>query len=146
VETVEVANEEEMMSEYDRFMVDGYEGAIVRDKNGLYLSDPVKSSTMIRSRHVLKLKPRHDAEWPVINFSHGDQGIAKHEIMWIIDLGGGKTMPVQLNTTSKERQRLLIEAKKDFSQFEGRLLKVAYDDLSEKGVPLRAKGIGFRDE
>lgn len=146
VDTLPVANEKELMSHYEQFIAEGYEGAIVRDESGPYLADPLKSSDRLRSRKVLKLKKRFSREYPVVDFAQGDKGRDVGAILWVVDVGA-KTLTLQpKNMTLDERKELFKDAKKNFAdKYEGRMMTVEYEDLSKDQVPLRAKAAGFRD-
>jgi hypothetical protein len=146
VPATEVANEEEVMRMYETYIGDGYEGAIVRDAQGLYLSDPLETSQRLRSRHVLKIKKKYDDEFPVVGYAQGTKGKDVGAILWIVEVAPGKTLTLQpRDMTYEERYQLFAEAEEDFDgRFAGRMMKVVYDDLSKDGVPLRAKAITFR--
>lgn len=146
VDTLEVENEKELMSYYEQFIAEGYEGAIVRDLHGEYLADPLKSSQRLRSRKVLKLKKRFSKEYPVVGFEQGTKGRDVGAILWTVDVGE-KTLTLQpKNMTLKERKEIYSDALKNFAdKYEGRMMTVEYEDLSKDLVPLRAKAAGFRE-
>jgi hypothetical protein len=148
VETLEVATEEDMNIVYERFVSEGYEGAVVRDKAGKYLSDPVKSSTLLRSRFVLKLKKRFSQEYRVIGYAQGENGRDIGAILWIVDVGNGQTLTLQpKNMTLNRRRELFEEAEEDFEgKFEGRMMTIEFEDKSADQVPLRAKALWFRED
>jgi len=146
VRTTIVRDDDALQAAYQRFIAEKYEGAIVRDKRGLYLSDPIKNSSMLRSRHVLKMKKRFSKEFPVVGFEQGVKGKDKGAILWTIDLGRGQTLTLQpKNMTYQQRYECFKSAAGNFDNlYRGRLMTVEYEDLSKDGVPLRAKAAGFR--
>ncbi len=72
VETIEVADEDELMLAFERFLGQGYEGAIMRNADGLYVNK--------RSHDLLKLKTFDDAEFKVIGVKEGKGKLQGHGI------------------------------------------------------------------
>lgn len=72
VETIKVADEDELMLACERFLGQGYEGAIIRNAAGLYVNK--------RSTDLLKLKTFDDAEFPVVGVKEGKGKLAGHGI------------------------------------------------------------------
>ncbi len=71
VETVEVADEDDMMLAFERFLAQGYEGLMVRNLGGLYVNK--------RSYDLQKVKEFDSAEYPVIAVEEGRGKLAGHE-------------------------------------------------------------------
>jgi len=76
VKTIEVADEDEMMLAFEECNADGYEGAIVRNAAGEYLSAPPDA----RSVDLQKLKKFMDAEFRVVGVEEGRGKLAGHAI------------------------------------------------------------------
>ena len=72
VETVRVVDEDELMLAFERFLAEGYEGAIIRNANGLYVNK--------RSSDLLKLKTFDDAEFEVVGVKEGKGKLQGHGI------------------------------------------------------------------
>ena len=72
VETLKVADEDELMLAFERFLDQGYEGAIIRNAAGLYVNK--------RSQDLLKLKSFDDAEFPIVGVKEGKGKLAGHGI------------------------------------------------------------------
>jgi len=146
VKTMIVKDEEELMEKYEYFVSKKYEGAVVKNIDGKYLSHPTRSSTVLRSRTALKLKKRYSMEIPVHDFTEGTKGKDVGAILWIFKIKD-KILTLQpKNITYEERYKLFKDAKKNFkTKYKGRMMTVEYEDLSKDGIPLRAKAAGFRD-
>lgn len=84
VKTIEVANEEEMMVAFEEFNAQGYEGAIVRNADGLYVEK--------RSSDLQKLKTFMDEEFKVIDVKEGRGKLTGHAL-FICQLPPGKKYP-----------------------------------------------------
>lgn len=147
VPTYLIKNMDEANKFYKKFVKMGYEGAMLRNKNGLYLTDPHKTGTFLRSNDLVKMKPKFTDEYEVIGFTDGSKGKDKGAIIWICQTENKETFnvtPKDMDYT--ERYKLFEDAKKNFDKkYKNRMLTVEYEDLSKNGVPLRAKSLTFRD-
>jgi len=72
VETREVQNEDELMLAFEDFLAQGYEGAIARNADGLYVNK--------RSYDLLKIKKFDDAEFLCVGVEEGKGKMAGHAI------------------------------------------------------------------
>ncbi|HUS59451.1 MAG TPA: hypothetical protein VM141_12440 [Planctomycetota bacterium] len=72
VETREVANEDELMLAFEDFLAQGYEGAIARNADGLYVNK--------RSYDLLKIKKFDDGEFTCIRVEEGKGKMAGHAV------------------------------------------------------------------
>lgn len=146
VETIEVANMEEVQAQYEKFVEDNYEGAILRNSDGVYLANAEKTGSFMRSKDLVKLKKKFTDEYEVVDFKQGKKGKDVGAIIWIAQTKG----KIKFNVTPKgityeQRKKLYQECKKNFSKYKNRMLTVEYEDLSKAGVPQRAKAVAFRD-
>jgi len=82
VETIEVKDEDELMLAFERFLAQGYEGAIIRNAAGLYVNK--------RSHDLLKLKTFDDAEFKIIGVKEGKGKLAGHGIFTCKTEGGAE--------------------------------------------------------
>jgi len=131
---------------YEKFLKDKYEGSIVRNLDSPYEFGVNKE---IRTYQIRKRKPRYSAEYEIIGYTEGEQGKDKGAIIWILKTKGDKKKkinPIEFTSTPvgmdyAERYRLFKEMtpKKFEKEYKGKLMTVEYDDISEEGVPLRAK-------
>lgn len=137
VDTVVANNEEEVEQIYDRFVEEGYEGAMVRLNKDYEFSLREK-----HSRKLLKMKPLFDAEYEIVDWSTGDKGKASDMLMIICKTESGTTFPVT-PSVDHDRRRELVKLMQDTDEFEknwkGKKLIVYYDELSKDNVPLRTK-------
>ncbi len=72
VETREVQNEDELMLAFEDFLAQGYEGAIARNADGLYVNK--------RSYDLLKIKKFLDGEFRIVGVAEGKGKLAGHGI------------------------------------------------------------------
>ena len=145
VETLLVQDEKESVKVFNRFILEKYEGAILRNTHGLYLANKDKTGAFMRSNNLVKMKKKFTDEFEIIGFTEG-RGKDKGAIIWIC-----KTKKnVEFNVTPKdmtyeERYKLYDVCKKDFTPYLGKPLTVEYEDLSKLKVPQRAKALVIRD-
>ena len=138
-----IANETDLNKEFAAYTKDGYEGIIIRTPDGPYLSS-IKNPNSLRSKDVIKMKQKFDAEYPIVGFKSGEKGKDVGQVIWIVQVNDTK-LDIVPNATAKERQSLYKKCQEDFEQFRGKLLTIEYEELSKEGVPLRARGIEIRD-
>lgn len=72
VETREVNNEDELMLAFEDFLAQGYEGAVARNADGLYVNK--------RSYDLLKIKQFDDAEFLCVDVEEGKGKMAGHAV------------------------------------------------------------------
>lgn len=146
VKTETVPNEKKLLEKYEYFISKKYEGAVVRNLDGVYLAHPTLNNSMLRSRSALKLKKKYSIERPVTGFTQGTKGKDVGAILWICEFKD-KILTLQpKDMTYAERYELFKDARKNFvKKYKDRLLTIEYEDLSNDGIPLRAKAAGFRD-
>jgi len=132
---------------YTQFTKMGYEGAMLRNTSGPYLGNPQKTGAFLRSNDLVKMKPKFTDEFEIVDYDQGSKGKDRGAIIWVCKTTDG----VHFNVTPKdmtyeERYNLFNEAEENFdNKFLSRMLTVEYEDLSNTGVPLRAKALTFRD-
>jgi len=131
----QVCDEVEMWQAYAEFTTDGYEGAILRGRNGKYLWG-------YRSADLLKVKEFQDAEFEVIDATEGI-GAAKGCILFICrnDLTDG-TFKCTMKATVSKRRRMYEER----DSYIGQMLTVRFFDRTDDDIPRFPVGIVFRDE
>lgn len=131
----EVKTDEDVWNAHGLYIQDGYEGAILRARNGLYLWG-------YRSDELLKVKSFQDAEFRVIDARDG-KGKMEGCVIWTCqnDLNDN-TFECTMKTTMDERARMYNER----SSYIGQPLKVRFFDRTEDELPRFPVGIMFRDE
>lgn len=160
IENVHIVSEADMGYQYDAWIKQGYEGAIIRDPHGPY---KFGRSTMNQG-WMLKLKTFNDAEATIIGYEelmHNDNEATVdnlgHQVRSAHQAGqyggdtlgalvvefNGKQFKIGTGFDSAERSRLWHLGDK----LKGRLVTFKYQELSKYGIPrfpvykgLRAKG------
>lgn len=151
ISTVKVKTQKSLESQYRAYLRNKYEGAIIRNMDGEYLADPISTSSKLRSYDVLKLKPKYSGEFKIIDFKEGKRGKDMGAIIWICQTDGGHNFSITpKNVTNEWRKEMFTKLSKNknkifIDKYEGRMMTVEYDELSKKGIPLRAKALEFRD-
>lgn len=136
VSSVICYNDKEVKAEHDRLVLLGYEGAIARSQNGIYLY-------AYRSNDFLKIKSFDDAEFEVTGWETGT-GRYENSVIWVCRTKNG--------TEFKANHKISIEGKEAFlrnaKDYVGKQLTVRYFGLSEppNETPRFPVGIKFRCE
>lgn len=127
------SNFEEVQSFQGRAIAAGFEGTIIRIRDGVY-------EFGYRSPNLLKFKEFDDDEFEVVSY---EDGVGKYEgcVTWICKLPSGKQFKAVPKGTLEEKKEWFDNAKRYLGQF----LKVKYQGVSEDGIPRFPVGIGFRD-
>ena len=134
VETRMVRTEDELMVAFESFREQGYEGAIVRNAEGLYVNN--------RSFDLQKVKEFDDAEFKVVGVVEGHGALAGHGIFACVTDGGigfEAKMVGALQELKKyyERPELAV----------GRFLTVQFQGFTNKsGVPRFPVALRFRED
>lgn len=132
VETVECKKKEEIDELHGKFVEDGYEGSIVRNKNGVY-------KCKYRSFDLLKYKDFDDGEYKIVDYTYEkdtsnpnntNEGNEKI-IVWTCEINSGARFNVQSKGTKEERRVLYKEA----SNYIGKNLWVQHFGLTAEGIP-----------
>lgn len=138
VETKVIKNEDEMKKLYEKYLEEGYEGAMLRNTESVYKFGPTRSSDLI------KIKPTDESEAKIVDFTEGE-GNEKGLVLWIIewtDKNGKKTnVTVRPMGTHEERAKLYKEGKKLI----GKKLTIRYQGLTDLGIPRFPRGVVIRD-
>ena len=130
-----LANDEDIVySIHNDFVENGYEGAIVRSENGLYLFG-------YRSNDLLKVKKFDDAEFRIIKFS---SGVGRYENAVCYHCITEERLEFKVNPKMSiaEKEEGLKNAPNDI----GKMLKVRFFGKSEDGIPRFPIGLGIRLE
>lgn len=150
VETLEIDNEIDLMKEYHQFVNEKYEGLMIR------LDQPyVPSFNSHHSKVLLKLKPKFDAEFKLIDYAISDCGKLSGGIVLVCETSDGVEFNLNPAMTIDERIRYakrfqVVEKNKKTifeNRFQNKMIVVVFDDYSTDKVPLRARtSMLFRDE
>jgi len=127
------ANDLERVLELQQaFVSDGFEGAIVRVLNGLYLYG-------YRSYDLLKVKSFQDGEFKVVGAKPG-RGKFADMCIFTCKMDTGLEFDVVPKGTAEQRQEYLSNKEK----YIGKLLTVRYFNLTPDGKPFLPVGVTFR--
>jgi len=116
-----------------KYVEEGYEGLMLRNKAGPY-------KIGYRSKDLQKYKEFQDDEFEVIGFTEGDGG-EKGCVIWTCQTKEGTVFSVRPRGTHEDRQELFKKAK----TFVGKNLTVRFQELTDDGIPRFPVGIAFRD-
>lgn len=138
VHTTIVHSKDQLERLYDKYLKEGYEGAIIRKKESVY-------EPGTRSKQVFKLKPYHTSEFTIVDSKEGI-GKDKGAIILIlapegIDVRNVSTFAAVPNVAYTERVKMW----KDRYELLGKQATVQYVGLSKDGIPLQPKVIAIRD-
>lgn len=134
VETREVQNEDELMLAFEDFLAQGYEGAIARNADGLYVNK--------RSYDLLKIKQFDDAEFPCIRVEEGKGKMAGHAI-FVCQMPGGGEFRAKMKGDHEALARYVEHPK----LVVGKMITVKYQGLTGKNkVPRFPVALRIRDD
>lgn len=133
VSTKEISSEEELYIMHDNYVMDDYEGTMIRNKIGLYLFGH-------RSENLQKLKDMMDKEFEIVG---GNEGIgkAKGQCTFVCITTSGQEFGVRCvgSTTLREEQWRNLPVY--ISQF----VKVKFQNYSMEGIPIFPVGMEVRE-
>ena len=133
VENVAVNNKSEIHAAQARFVEEGYEGAMVRNRTGAYAIGK-------RSANLQKVKTFLDDEYEIVGFSEAT-GNDAGTVVWECQTPNGNRFSVRPRGT-REARRDYFENGDDYI---GQFLTVRYQELTDDGVPRFPVGISIRD-
>lgn len=129
VDTFEVNSEAEINKWHDKFVQDGFEGIIIRNRNGMYLPK-------VRSKDLQKLKNFVDEEFEIIGGKEAD-GADKGTVVFRVKDKKGNEFSVRPRGT----RELRAEWWKNIDKLKGKNLTVRYQNLSKDGIPIFPVGV-----
>jgi DNA ligase-1 len=133
VETIEAKTVAEFKAEFSRFIEEGYEGIMLRNKEGMYRCN-------YRSHDLQKYKEFEEDEFRIIGYTQGD-GRDKGTVIWICETKDGKDFTVRPRGTMESRRKLFQTGEK----YVGKMLTVIYQELTEEGKPRFPVGKDIRE-
>jgi DNA ligase-1 len=134
VKTITVANEAELLAVHDRFILQKYEGTMVRSgEEGYEIGH--------RSNLLLKMKDFVDAEFQIVSVRDG-KGSFKGKAIFTCKTEDGYEFDVAPEGTMEHRAEL-YRTREDHI---GKWLTVRYQDLTEDGAPNFPIGVVIREE
>ena len=118
---------------HDKYVSEGFEGAILRNRKGLY-------KVGYRTVDLQKYKEFIDDEYEIIGFKEGE-GLDTGCVVWKCITHGGKEFSCRPRGTKEERSKLFQAG----SSYIGKKLTVRFQELNDDGVPRFPVGIIVRD-
>jgi hypothetical protein len=143
--TDRVTSDSEILQTFQKYIDEGYEGAILRLPDGPYLP----STGGRRTNYAFKLKPRMDGEYRIVGFTCG-VGSAQGAIIWILATKRGIEFNAVPLGTLEERRRIYDECMSDHpevfnTKYLNKMMTVQYNALSENEVPQQAQAVAIRE-
>ena len=133
VKTLTVENHEQVLENHDNFVQEGYEGIMIRNTDSKYEADK-------RSYHLQKFKNFQDDEFFIVDIKEATGNDSGTAIVQCKN-NQGDTFWVRPRGTREYRAEILKQ--KDL--FQGQLLTVRYQNLTDKGIPRFPVGIAVRN-
>lgn len=134
VETVAVADEDELMLAFERFLTEGYEGLMVRNFKGLYVNK--------RSYDLQKVKEFQDAEYLIIGAEEG-RGKMAGKAIFVCKTADGAQFRVKMKGSLDSLKKFIDNP--DFVV--GKYLTVQYQGITNKSqVPRFPVGLRIRED
>jgi len=131
VKTENCESEEQMKEMHAQYVAEGYEGIMLRNKEGVYSN--------ARSIHLQKYKEFTDMEVEIVGYKEGE-GLEEGCIVWLCKLND-KQFACRPRGTREERMELFQNGEK----YIGKQLTIRYQDLTTDGLPRFGVGIAIRD-
>jgi DNA ligase-1 len=133
VETHKVADVNEFRKMFSEFVVNGFEGIMLRNINGLY-------RTNYRSDDLQKYKEFIEDEYTIIGFTEGE-GHDKGTVIWVCETSDGKKFTVKPRGTIQRRREYF----KNGHIYIGKSLTVIFQELTDNGKPRFPVGKDIRE-
>jgi len=146
VPTYEVDDKKQALTLYDSFIDEEYEGAVIRNTDSPYEVGVDKAK---RSYTTLKIKPREDNEFEIVNFEDGAKGKDKGAVKWVCKTDKGNEFNATPNWTYEIRYAAFKALNKDKKWFtdniKGEMATISSSEKSKDGTPQQPKFLQFRD-
>lgn len=125
-------DKEQLFKAHDMYVEQGYEGAIIRNLEGLY-------EFGFRSNNLIKLKQFDDLEFEIVDVVEAtgrDAGTA----IFVCKCGGG-----EFNVKPQGSRELRADYFKNADKLIGKMVTVQYQGFSDDGIPRFPSAISVRD-
>ena len=132
VQTDVCESEDQMKEMHANYVAEGYEGIMLRNKQGLYKN--------ARSVDLLKYKEFFDAEYKITGYTKG-QGLDEGCVIWQCVTEDGNAFSCRPRGTREDRQQLFLHGENHV----GKLLTVRYQEKTDTNMPRFPVGITIRD-
>ena len=129
----DICESEEAIKElHARYVQEGYEGLMLRNKTGLY-----KNS---RAVDLQKFKEFFDGEFKIVAYKEGE-GLEAGCVIWVCEAENGLQFACRPRGTREAR----VELYSDGDKYVGKKLTVRYQEMTDSNVPRFPVGIAIRD-
>jgi len=133
LKATEIDNAAQIKPYHDKYVQEGYEGAIIRNVDGLYIFKD-------RCKDLQKYKEFIDEEFKIIGGVEGT-GLEEGCVIFVCVQEEG----IEFRVRPKGTRELRREWFKDIDKIIGKPLTVRYQERSEDNVPIFPVGIAIRD-
>jgi len=133
VDTHIVEEEDRVADWFSEFTKQGYEGAMLRNAEGLYVNK--------RSADLIKVKEMKDEEFEILGVEEGRGKLAGHVGAFRCKTKDGLEFLAKMSGDTEKLRDYL----KNPSLWEGKLLTVKFQDYTSYGVPRFPVGVAIRD-
>ena len=129
----DICESEEAIKElHARYVAEGFEGLMLRNKTGLY-----KNS---RSVDLQKFKEFFDGEFKIVAYKEGE-GLEAGCVIWVCEAENG----LQFACRPRGTREVRVELYSDGDKYVGKKLTVRYQEMTDSNVPRFPVGIAIRD-
>lgn len=133
VETGIITDEEALLKYFEKCILAGYEGVIVRNADGMYVNK--------RSYDLQKIKEFDDAEFQIVGINEGRGSLTGHVGSFICTTECGKFFQAKMSGDTAK----LKEYFDNHSLWEGKHMTVKYQGLTAYGIPRFPVAVALRD-
>jgi len=135
VETLDMpaCTDADVEAAHERFVGEGYEGAMVRLYDGLYRPG-------VHCNELLKKKASNDDEWTVVGAKAATGGLQDGAVVWECEKNGVRVWAKQMGSVEAARQ--MYQKRNDYM---GKLITLVYNELTSAGIPRFPRAKAFRD-
>jgi len=129
----ELDNKEDVKKYHDQFVKEGYEGIMIRNKDGEYGINK-------RSKHLQKFKEFFDQEFEIVGYEEGT-GNDAGTVIWVCMTENGDLFKTRPRGTREERTEYFDNG----DDYIGATLTVRYFEMTDDGIPRFPVGIAIRN-
>jgi hypothetical protein len=132
VKTEECVSEEKMKELHAQYVMEGFEGIMLRNKGGLYKN--------ARSCCLQKFKEFFDDEFEVVDFKEGE-GQEEGCVIWVCKTKEGKLFSCRPRGTREERHELFRNGR----EYIGKMMTIRFQEYTDLGIPRFPVSLCVRD-
>lgn len=129
----EINDKAEVKPLHDQFVKEGYEGIMIRNKDGEYGINK-------RSKNLQKFKEFYDQEFQIVGYEEGT-GNDAGTVIWVCMTENGDLFKARPRGTREERTEYFQKG----DDFIGATLTVRYFEMTDDGIPRFPVGVAIRN-